>query len=285
MSACPVPHESSGSSDGKQDKQACPVGGDVDKSSGLLGWLHKRSSSSSTSSTGTVSGAGGGTPIPSNAAGAGGAYNAPANDEAFGQERQVNQALHLSQRRSLSGIPKGEFTPAHQRIGDKNDESEKSKNWIYPSEQQYFNAMKKKGYNPQEHEVGSILAIHNVVNERSWSEIVMWEMFRGNKNPTLVRFMGKPKEFSPKAQFLTFIGRPAPFDRHDWIVDRDGQEVRYVIDFYEVQSRNKKAQSSTSVPIHLDVRPALDSVGSVLDRIEYQFRKTFLPATLPTPKR
>jgi hypothetical protein len=23
-----------------------------------------------------------------------------------------------------------------------------------------------------------------------------------------------------------------PFDRHDWIVDRDGKEVRYVIDFY-----------------------------------------------------
>jgi hypothetical protein len=23
-----------------------------------------------------------------------------------------------------------------------------------------------------------------------------------------------------------------PFDRHDWVVDRCGQEVRYVIDFY-----------------------------------------------------
>ena len=26
--------------------------------------------------------------------------------------------------------------------------------------------------------------------------------------------------------------REAPFDRHDWIVDRCGREVRYVIDFY-----------------------------------------------------
>jgi len=25
---------------------------------------------------------------------------------------------------------------------------------------------------------------------------------------------------------------PEPFDRHDWIVDRCGKEVRYVIDYY-----------------------------------------------------
>jgi hypothetical protein len=28
------------------------------------------------------------------------------------------------------------------------------------------------------------------------------------------------------------VGRPLPFDRHDWYVDRCGKEVRYVIDFY-----------------------------------------------------
>lgn len=28
------------------------------------------------------------------------------------------------------------------------------------------------------------------------------------------------------------LGGPAPFDRHDWVVDRCGTEVRYVIDFY-----------------------------------------------------
>lgn len=24
-----------------------------------------------------------------------------------------------------------------------------------------------------------------------------------------------------------------PFDRHDWIVDRNGQDVRYIIDYYD----------------------------------------------------
>lgn len=28
------------------------------------------------------------------------------------------------------------------------------------------------------------------------------------------------------------LGGPAPFDRHDWVIDRCGKEVRYIIDFY-----------------------------------------------------
>ena len=30
------------------------------------------------------------------------------------------------------------------------------------------------------------------------------------------------------------MGYQLPFDRHDWIVDRNGKEVRYVIDYYDV---------------------------------------------------
>ena len=30
----------------------------------------------------------------------------------------------------------------------------------------------------------------------------------------------------------SWLGGSLPFDRHDWYVDRNGQEVRYVIDFY-----------------------------------------------------
>jgi hypothetical protein len=40
--------------------------------------------------------------------------------------------------------------------------------------------------------------------------------------------------FSPKARLLNFfLGVPLPFDRHDWVVDRCGKEVRYIIDYYE----------------------------------------------------
>jgi len=38
---------------------------------------------------------------------------------------------------------------------------------------------------------------------------------------------------------------PLPFDRHDWIVDRGGKEVRYVIDYYhddELAKHNRVPQ-------------------------------------------
>ena len=37
---------------------------------------------------------------------------------------------------------------------------------------------------------------------------------------------------SPLARLSGWFGGQLPFDRHDWWVDRCGQEVRYVIDFY-----------------------------------------------------
>jgi cytochrome c heme-lyase len=60
-------------------------------------------------------------------------------------------------------------------------------------------------------------------------------------------------------------GYKLPFDRHDWIVDRCGQDVRYVIDFY-----TGAPQPGVPTSMHLDVRPALDSVGALWDRLRVQ---------------
>lgn len=75
------------------------------------------------------------------------------------------------------------------------------------TEQQYFNAMKKKGFNPNEEEVSVILAIHNLVNEQGWTKIKEWESFRGCDEPKLKQFMGRPKDLSPKARILNWIGQ------------------------------------------------------------------------------
>ena len=42
---------------------------------------------------------------------------------------------------------------------------------MYPSEQMFYNAMKRKGWSPSEHDMQSVVAIHNGVNERAWSEV------------------------------------------------------------------------------------------------------------------
>ena len=37
---------------------------------------------------------------------------------------------------------------------------------------------------------------------------------------------GSRRDYSPKARLLNMLGYKLPFDRHDWIVDRCGREVR-----------------------------------------------------------
>jgi cytochrome c heme-lyase len=60
-------------------------------------------------------------------------------------------------------------------------------------------------------------------------------------------------------------GFKLPFDRHDWVVDRCGTEVRYIIDFY-----SGVPQPGVPAAMHLDVRPALDSLGALWDRLRMQ---------------
>lgn len=59
---------------------------------------------------------------------------------------------------------------------------------------------------------------------------------------------------SPKARVNTLLGYTPPFDRHDWVVDRCGVQVEYVIDFY---AGRPDARGKPS--FYLDVRPKLNS--------------------------
>lgn len=74
-----------------------------------------------------------------------------------------------------------------------------------------------------------IINIHNANNEHAWKEVLMWEAMHADecKNPMLKHFGGKATDFSPRARIRSWMGYELPFDRHDWIVDRCGKEVRY----------------------------------------------------------
>lgn len=172
----------------------------------------------------------------------------------------------LATDRTKSTIPRGNFVPPHQQSVDKEE------TWVYPSEQQFYNAMKRKGWDPKERDMPSVVAIHNAVNERTWGEVRKWEkMFHCEcETLKLVRFQGKPKDLSPKARLLSLIGYNPPFDRHDWVVDRCGKEVRYVIDFY-------RGRQIDGIPasFYIDARPALDSVEALKDRVKMSFHEWF----------
>lgn len=64
---------------------------------------------------------------------------------------------------------------------------------------------------------------------------------------------------SPKARVNTLLGYTAPFDRHDWVVDRCGTRVEYIIDFYSGRARAAGGAMAGVPSFYLDVRPKLNS--------------------------
>ncbi|GAB5358067.1 hypothetical protein AAMO2058_000427100 [Amorphochlora amoebiformis] len=177
------------------------------------------------------------------------------------QRPMEGQRRRLSTYRVESTIPKGEYQPSHQLEG--------KETWTYPSPQQFYNAMKRKGYTPNEADMNQVVAIHNTVNEKTWEKVMEWESLHLNKcpNPRLEKFSGKANDLSSKARIMTWLGYTAPFDRHDWVVDRCGTKVRYIIDFY-----TGTPMAGMPISMHLDVRPAPDSAGAVMDHVRMMGR-------------
>ena len=166
-------------------------------------------------------------------------------------------------------------------------------NWIYPSEHQFFTAVLRKNSLPTSSPdpsslastVPSIIPIHNAVNERAWALIKEWEgdssascggpkllSFRGlgagpDEEPGLLGgLVGYARLFdprtclSPRARVRALGGYQAPFDRHDWVVERcGGEKVEYVIDFYQGKSKGNEGSAGGGLNFYLDVRPKLNS--------------------------
>ncbi|SPJ74443.1 related to CYT2 - holocytochrome-c1 synthase [Fusarium torulosum] len=175
----------------------------------------------------------------------------------------------LDTDRVVSTIPRTFGTPAacpvdHDKEPGKpaNHEMETgvdpSGNWVYPSEKMFFEAMKRKGYDARVADMKTVVPIHNAVNERAWEKIKEWEApyLQGTPcdGPKLESFANKMQRMTPTARFNTILGYSAPFDRHDWVIDRCGTRVDYVIDFYSGRPDGKGGPS-----FYLDVRPKLNT--------------------------
>ena len=275
-------------------------------------------------------GAAGGGPMPFASAAA-----IPASIEEAASHPQMprpDQRIPLSTRRVMSTIPRADELrdPLENRPADANasasdntgkkestcapHQSPEHTKWVYPSEQQFYNALRRKGWRPEESTIPDVVRIHNAVNERGWSEVQKWETLRGNDTPRLVRFMGRPKDLSPRAWFNSrILWYHEPFDRHDWYVDggedttaaagddasggdnaKPKQEPRrYVIDFYSgddggfassssARSGANDANDGAATPpgprppsMYIDVRPALDDPDSAIDRMKMFVQDAF----------
>ncbi|THV05568.1 cytochrome c and c1 heme-lyase [Dendrothele bispora CBS 962.96] len=187
-----------------------------------------------------------------------GAINSLNQMPSLTQSRAPDQTMDLPLERTTSSIPR-----------------DGSAKWEYPSPQQFYNALVRKGWETPEEHVETMVEIHNFLNEEAWEEVLKWEKRQPGGSESdihLTRFKGRPGELSPKARFWMLAGwllpsrfnTEPPFDRHDWIVRRPktGEEVRYVIDYYSAPPL-----PDGSPVFSLDVRPALDSFGSLKERI------------------
>lgn len=50
-----------------------------------------------------------------------------------------------------------------------------TKVWEYPSPQQFYNALVRKGWETPEEHVETMVEIHNFLNEQAWEEVLDWE--------------------------------------------------------------------------------------------------------------
>jgi len=176
------------------------------------------------------------------------------------QRPAPDQPFHLSTSREMSNIPKSQ--PAN---------GGKVETWEYPSPQMFWNAMLRKGWRWQEDQLGqndmeNIIKIHNSNNEFAWREVLKWEraLHPECQTPALKSFHGDAKNYSIRARVRSWLGYELPFDRHNWVVDRCGQnEVTYIIDYYDVGAVNPE----TRLFAHLDVRPQIRDFGTLWDRM------------------
>lgn len=225
------------------------------------------------------------------------------NMPALSQDRAHTQKMELSRERVVSSIPRAKTSaapgdspygapqcpiPHDQRsaprregascpvLHEKGDETPGY--WEYPSPQQFYNALVRKGWETPEEHVDMMVLIHNFLNERAWQEIVDWEAMAGSdvSQLQLARFQGRPGTLSPRARMFMWLAwlfpdkfsSEPPFDRHDWIVRRgpteaypEGEEVRYIIDYYS--SEEDDDPDSNEANFNLDVRPAITNLSMV----------------------
>lgn len=198
----------------------------------------------------------------------------------------VRSETSLSSEREVSSIPRSfaqlhNPTPAQQAqpIPNRGGDDDRDGKWVYPSARQFYDAMKRKQHNPDVADMDVVVPIHNAVNEQAWRQILQWERMwthapPGQEDTKLISFKGRPKDLTWRAWFRGVAGYQHPFDRHDWIIDRNGKQVRYIIDFYTGRPSLSPSQSPsqqqqqpasiasefqaarTSLSFYLDVRPA-----------------------------
>lgn len=181
--------------------------------------------------------------------------------------------------------------------------------WQYPSQQQFYNAMKRKGYTPHEEEMDAVVAIHNAVNERAWGEVRPRtpsyglrfslssfhpsSLLPSTRRLTHLRARPSPPQvlawestLHPECvdglRLLRFVGKPdepTPKARINALLGYRSPFDRHdwVISrcgkevTYLLDFYNGRATPGKPVAMHIDARPSGDDAESAWDRVRMPF--------------
>lgn len=149
--------------------------------------------------------------------------------------------------------------------------SDDGQHWVNPSAGQLYRALKRKNKPIQEGDAEDVADVHAMVTDMSWECVMEYERLHPEcPNPTLGRFYGMYGILSWKSKWLKWRTGIEPFDRHDWVVDRCGKEVRYIIDYYSVEVPTP--HGDPEIVYSIDARPAI-TFGGVVDRVRLAWKK------------
>lgn len=121
--------------------------------------------------------------------------------------------------------------------------------WRYPSPQQAYNAMVRKGKDPDIYRAKDFVSTHNEMNERGWNQVLRYESVTHPECPSkdvkLAKFNGD------------YDGRvEGSFDRHYWTVNRCGKEEEtYVLDYFDTKKLDEITMPYSNDDIEIQVRP------------------------------
>lgn len=103
------------------------------------------------------------------------------------QAPSAGQKQHLPLERTMSSIPRASSakgtSPSACPVAHGSSEATqaagkaeaKAEQWEYPSPQQFYNALVRKGWETPEESVEMMVNIHNWINEEAWQQVRRWE--------------------------------------------------------------------------------------------------------------
>lgn len=134
--------------------------------------------------------------------------------------------------------------------------------FMYPSEQQAYNAMLRKGKDPDVYRAKDFINTHNDMNERGWNQVLKYESVTHPecKDVKLKRFSGD------------YAGRPdGSFDRHHWLISRCGkEEATYVLDYFDKKKIDTSTMPYSNDEIEIRVFPDPEDPTSKRDTRKFQ---------------